>query len=295
MTTSMITVVLIVLLAMLVALVSVTVVSHGLIARRTARRVERAEQLRPLLARILADDGPSSTDPADGAIKDCALVDGASNRGVLLDDLILLWMTKVRGRDRARLQELLHQRGSLGRASRRVHSLRPSVRRRAINIMAAGGRDDAVPQITRCLVDGNRRVRNASVLGLGRLGDPAAVPFLLTAAVSRRHSVSIRSVVLALYRIGPRSGPLLIEHLTDHRPPVVRLAAQTLGHLGVTEAMDPLRTLARRVATTDEVTAGVATEALERLGWFDQIGSRIVLSEPGDSDPSPATGLAVGP
>lgn len=155
--------------------------------------------------------------------------------------------------------------------------------------------------------DGDRRVRAA--IGLGRVGDRAAVPVLVEAATHdslalrhRMEAVRLLGVLedprgvegllgalreqrlrrRALLSLGwlaePHTFPVLLDALHDTRSSAVReIAARALGHFGERRAIEPLTAAALREALP------VAAESLVRLGAVGQSVGGIDLG-PGVAD-----------
>ena len=114
----------------------------------------------------------------------------------------------------------------------------------------------------------NEFVRRSAAEGLGEIGDPAAVPFLIKALKDK--DMVVRS--LALYSLGkigdPAAVPALIKALKvkANEPDVRRFAVETLGEIGDPAAVPAL---IKAVKDKDEEVRKAAAHALKKLQGND--------------------------
>ena len=168
---------------------------------RTARDRRRARIdaiVRPSLLGLLAEDDP---DPADLEL---------SGRGAdeSLEVLATGLLTRLRDEDRRVLERLLAAQGILERARRRTRRPGPVGRARAAGVLGAAGYAEARPELERLLFDREPSLRATAARALGKLGDPAAIPALLTALETHR-GVPAGVVTMSLLHIGPGAATAL--------------------------------------------------------------------------------------
>ncbi|MBK8905420.1 MAG: HEAT repeat domain-containing protein [Anaerolineaceae bacterium] len=131
-------------------------------------------------------------------------------------------------------------------------------------LIAALGETGEIPYIR--LVDGIY-LCNSAAIALGKIGDEAAIPVLIT-ALGDKNSLSERSVVEALKRVGEAAVPVLIAALEDNNNQVRNAAAKVLGKIGNVTAIPAL------ITALSDSKSNVRNEAAEALG---EIGDAIAL------------------
>jgi hypothetical protein len=105
------------------------------------------------------------------------------------------------------------------------------VRQGAATALGQIGDPEAVPHLITALSDSDDSVRQGAATALGRIGDPEAVPHLITALSDSDDSVR-QGAATALGRIGdPEAVPHLITALSDSNDSVRQGAATALGQL----------------------------------------------------------------
>ena len=242
-----------VLVTTLAAVVAITGFHHLWTGRQAVRRNEMAEEIRPQLMGLLLEREPdlSRFETENGF------------RSRVIDDLAEVLIGKLRGADRERLVALLARRGTLEKARRRLSSRRATTRARAVQLLGSTGAPGALPDLVALLRDRNRTVREVATRSIGRLGDPAATSFLLALLAARDRTVPDHLVRMALFRLGRPAIPNLVRELRHYSPRVRACAVEVLGHLGSTDAVGPLTSLA--LTEEDQDVALAAVVAIDRI------------------------------
>jgi len=235
-------------LALSVAVAAAAV--RGVRQRRELRGSAALAVARPLLLAAITAD--ASTSPsAQGLPRRVARC---------MDSLAVGLAAKLRGSDRAALADYLTGRGTVQEARDRTRSHRAVRRLRAVELLGALGIAECRPDLEARLHDRNGDVRRAAVRALGRHGGPDAVTALLSLLDTGRRHVPEHCITLALTRCGPAGVPALTTALRDGGPRARRAAAQVLGWLGATAAVDAL------CAALDADSVAVQVEAVAALG-----------------------------
>jgi len=223
---------------------------RGVRLRRQQRRSAALAIARPLLMAAIADDNePDLTQPTlPPRVARC------------MDSLAVALAVKLRGTDRAALADFLQRRGAVQRARKRTRSLRAVERLRAVELLGALGIAECRPDLELRLRDRNADVRRAGVRALGRSGGPESAAALLALLDATTRQLPVHGVTLALTRCGPAAVPALTSALADGGPRARRAAAQVLGWLGATTAVEPLCTV------LDDASLAVQVEAIAALG-----------------------------
>lgn len=112
------------------------------------------------------------------------------------------------------------------------------IRRAAVNSLAQGSGEDAMPLIASALQDQNENVRGAAVYALARVGGESVVPFLATALADPDLCVRLDAVRMLASVGGESVVPLLVQALRDEYVEVRRCAVYALEDIGVTIAID---------------------------------------------------------
>jgi HEAT repeat protein len=245
-------------IAALCLLLSLAIVARRALRDRALRR-ERAlaEPYRQLLVALVVDD---DVDPAHLA----TLVGLDAARWAALEPVVVSMVRKLRGEAREVLVELLDQRGTIERLTRRLGS-RGAVRRaRSAELLGLLGEHAPRGELERLLVsDRDAEVRIVAARALGEVGDPASAAALL-GALSGTHAVPMRIVARSLARLGPGAAPALVEAMTSAEAPARAVAAEILGLGGAVTAVGVLSSHALR-DPDDEVRIRCA-RALGRIG-----------------------------
>jgi HEAT repeat protein len=244
------------LLALTVLLALLLVATAGRKALREAaerRRARLERTVRPALLQYLAEDEP---DPAGLAVAGRAA-------GRSLDSLAAGLLPKLRGEDRDALARVLAERGAIAHARRRTRLPGAVSRARAAELLGAAGDSAALADLRRLLHDRNADVRAAAARALGKLGDAEAVPALL-AALDGPRPVPTGVVTMALLHVGPRAVGALRAGLSTGPAGERQVAAELLGRLGATEAVDELMDVVQ--TDPDPGVRACAAGALGRIG-----------------------------
>lgn len=153
--------------------------------------------------------------------------------------------------------------------------------RRAAAVRALGAIADpsALPGIMRALDDEHEEVRAAAVEAAGGLGDPAVIPALLEHLADGSRYQRTR-IVDALRSLGPPVTPALVAFARAH-PARTQLAADVLGMIGTSVAVDPL------IEWSGDASSDVRVAVLGALGsiGLDDRSYYFALRGLGDSDP----------
>jgi hypothetical protein len=245
------------------------------------RRARRAEAVRlALLALAAGDHSPEILEQLDVADR-------------VLARAVTEVLPRVRGEARDGLVALMEQHGFVVRTIARTRSR--SVIRRAAAAETLGwmGVPRTLPTLARLLEDPETEVVQVATRALGRMGDPAAVPFLL-AAIETSPGLTPGQVSAALRHLGGDVASRLsdaIEHANadirlvavevlsivgtatvadrlalalDDPEPAVRVgAAHALGRIGGQRAVEPLL---RCLRTFDAQLRAAAAVALGQIG-----------------------------
>jgi HEAT repeat protein len=234
------------------------------LARSTRRRAGAAADLRPAVAAIIARHGDGRA--GDRLIELAARLPRARRQA--LTEVALDYLSKIRGRARRPLLDLLAYEGVVPRASRDVHRRSWVRRARAASVLGRAGHPSAATDLAALLTDPVAEVRAVAATGLpvvlaGARASGWIVPELLR-TVGRGRPVPPALVVEALLRLGPDTVPALRTALHTGPVPVREIAAEALGRLGVPEAAPALAATALDPGGAVAVRA-TAASALGRL------------------------------
>jgi HEAT repeat protein len=177
-----------------------------------------------------------------------------------MDSLAVSLAVKLRGADRAALVAFLDRRGTVTLARAQTRSVLAVRRLRAVELLGALGIARCRPELEIRLRDRNADVRRAAVRALGRTGGPQAAASLLALLDATTRRLPEHGVTLALTRCGPAAVPALTSALRDGGPRARRAAAQVLGWLGATTAVETL------CSAMDDPDVAVQVEAVTALG-----------------------------
>ncbi len=247
-------------LALFVAGAFVALLVGASVARKFARsRADAREQrivaeFRPRLMELLAEDDP--------CIDELVRAGGRQGESEIIDLLAYRLMTKLRGRDRAVLAELLTRRGAFESARRRTHRFGAVGRARAVEVLGSGDPVEATPELGRLLQDRHLEVRVATARAVGSLGVPSAVPQLMKGLVADRLPLSV--VGMAIVHLGTPCCPHLRMSLRSPHVLERRLASECLGLFGDIEAVEALLPVAEHDVDLD--TRCAAVKALGQIG-----------------------------
>jgi hypothetical protein len=228
-----------------IALIVVTAVRGSLRTRRERKHERVVERLRESVEACVVDGKPMPSVPTD-------------EQDTLLE-LVLRYMSVVRGRDADRLTEALEQQGVTARLLQRIRS-RPAWRRaQAADMLGRLRLQAAVPALVSALDDPSEDVRTVAARSLAAIRDPAAVPALARAlADPSRWTLSL--VAENLMAMGPSAVPPLLELLAGDEHNVRVAAIQILG-----EIRDPAATQAL-IGVLDESDLNLRAQAAAALG-----------------------------
>ncbi|WP_067437200.1 HEAT repeat domain-containing protein [Nocardioides jensenii] len=256
--------------AMIVLLVLVRVTS-GWREARHAR--EHAVTRDTLLTFVLGED--DEVDLARSRL--AAMAGGEWSR---TEQQIFRLLPKVAGETRARLVELVRDRGAAQRARRLVRSPSAVVRCRGAHRLGALREPADVPVLVDLLHDRRFLVRRVALRGLGSIADPGAVPAVLATCGD---PALTRDVVSALQRMGVRAAPALRTELEsalatgDAEDRTAEIAIIALGLIGDAGAVG---LLLRALETGSEPVRAEAATALGLVGapqaipaLLDRLGS----------------------
>ena len=112
------------------------------------------------------------------------------------------------------------------------------IRRAAVNSLAQGSGEEAMPLIASALQDQNENVRGAAVYALARAGGESVIPFLATALADPNLCVRLDAVRMLASVGGESVVPLLVQALRDKSVEVRRCAVYALEDIGVTIAIN---------------------------------------------------------
>ena len=234
---------------LIVVLLLAVAVGHVGRLRREARDARRRAELTPALYDLLDGD--------DGGID----IPGAP---AVLDEVVLHLLPQLRGTDRKVLQEVLVARGVVRRAAASLTARAAWRRGRAAMLLGSTASREQTPGLIALLGDRSPDVRSAAARALGKAGDAAAAPALLT-AVTAVPPLPSGIAGMALLDLGTQALPVLREALVEGPPPAAALAASLLGLHGDLSAASALTlVLQERDGVLDVRRA--AAEALGRIG-----------------------------
>ena len=209
-------------LATLLVLLTVAAVVRKALGRAASRRRERRETAaRPVLFRLLAG----------GADERVPGIRGRGAAAHTLESVARGLLPKLRGEDRLELVRLLERHGTIQAARRNASRPGPVRRARSVELLGLAGDGLAFPELTSRLADRSPEVRAVAARALGRLGDPAAVPFLLI-ALSGRRRIPAGLVSMSLLHIGPAAVERLRDGLRADSPTDRALVVELLGQFG---------------------------------------------------------------
>jgi len=180
-------------------------------------------EIRPILFRAI-DEGHL----------DDAVLDGLSAaQHQALEAQARALLPSLRGEDRDTLGRLLDRLGTVDAARRLARSKRAVVRAEAGEFLGESGTPEALRDLLDLLQDSDPKVRWSAARGLGRLGDPSAVPVLLSSLEGAR-AVPVDVVADAVFEIRDCPVSLLRQGLTS---PSVSTRAVTVELLGRFQAL----------------------------------------------------------
>lgn len=263
--------------ALVVVLSTATVLRRYLRHRQERRRAALVEPLRQVLIRLVTD--PTGDDPCE---EHRQLLAVPSSTWTALEPTVLDMLRKVRGDSRERLVAIVVAHGTVERMRQRT--LRPGAVRRAhaAELLGLLRRPEARDDLVRLLEDRDPEVRLVAARALGELGDVSAAAALLR-SLTRSRTVPLRVVARSLARLGPSTGPTLIEGLRSSTPMTRSVCAEILGLLGVTAAQAAL------VAVLDgDEDDDVRIRAARALGRVGLPSSLAPLVRATDRDEPPA-------
>jgi hypothetical protein len=191
---------------------------------------------------------------------DQATLDGLSSvQQRALESQARALLPSLKGEDRDTLGRMLDRLGTVDAARQRTHSKRAVVRAEAGEFLGESGSRDAVNDLLELLKDSDPKVRWSAARGLGRLGDPSAVPVLL-ACLEGLRAVPVDVVADAVFEIRDCPVALLRDGLQSPSVPTRALTVELLGRF------QALTTSSRSWATTHRSRSGPAPPALWG-GW----------------------------
>jgi HEAT repeats len=234
-----------------IALIVVTVVTGSLRTRRKGARALVAERLRaPVEACVL--EGESLPRVPSSALD-------------ALLEVVLRYMSVVRGRDADRLADGLAAQGVVADLLQRLQA-RPAWRRaEAADMLGKLRMREAVPALVTALDDPSEDVRTVAARGLAAIRDPAAVP-ALARALSDPSRWTLSMIAENLMAMGPSAVPPLLDLLRSDEHNVRVAVVQVLG-----EIRDPAATpaLIEVLREGDLNLRAQAAAALGKLGGPD--------------------------
>jgi HEAT repeat protein len=253
------------------------------------RRATVVAALRPQVAAIVAEamdtlDDPTppgaAPEPSAAAGRLEQLADGLTRRHRrVLDDLVLGYLSKVRGPARQPLLDLLQHNGTVPRARRRLD--RPGVvgRAQAAEILGRAGGPDVVADLIGLLSDRQAEVRVVAAAALAGAAPTRQMVHALLAAVEGDRPIPAGLLVDTLLRLGADATEHLAAALAAATPYAQAVAAETLGLLGTTHATQALLTALGDPRATEEVHVRAAG-ALGRIGVPDALDPLIGCLRP---------------
>ncbi|MBI3303281.1 MAG: HEAT repeat domain-containing protein [Deltaproteobacteria bacterium] len=155
---------------------------------------------------------------------------------------------------------------------RQLQSKNPKTRERAALKLSECREARAVGPLVAALRDGDYSTQRAAADALGAIGDMRAIEPLVTAFKDERVWWAAMD---ALVRIGPAAVGSLVAALRDRDENVRGRAAQALGRLRDTRAVDPLMAALK---DKDWFVREAAAEALGRIGDVRAVGSLLALT-----------------
>lgn len=227
--------------------------------RRTARTATVRPELELGLALYVADE--SSQPPV--------AVTPLARR--TLEAVALEALAELRGRERARVTELLEKTGIVVELASRLTSRRRIVRRRAAEALSQIGSRDATDALAAGLADRDRDVRIGCARALAELGDDerlAQIASVLKEAAPSRTG-SVEEVLLVL---GIRD-PSLLETVVklSESDVLYRMVTRVAGSLQLAQLTPVLRA---NIRSSDEELVAASVRGLGRIGdleAFDEI------------------------
>ncbi|HEX8630317.1 MAG TPA: HEAT repeat domain-containing protein [Catenuloplanes sp.] len=220
---------------------------------RDRRRAALAEGPRRALLAFVADGGEQGADE---------LVAIGARAWQAAEPAAIALLGKVRGEAQQALIAVFERRGVATRAMRDLTAHGVTRRARAVEVLGNLERADAVPALCQLLDDRHSAVRVVAVRALGRIGDPAAAPYLI-ASLARAEPTPALLVTQALAQLGAGGEPTLQAAL-DHSLPRVRAGAlDALGLLGATGTVARVAAVLR-----DDPHLDVRVAAVSTLGRF---------------------------
>jgi HEAT repeat protein len=152
------------------------------------------------------------------------------------------------------------------RALHAAHSTSTSVRRHAIRILAAFGYPSAFEPLREAIRDGDRRIAELAIAGIGSIDDQRVDALLAELATSRDDVLRAAVMRAAAQRVSPEAMKLLLHGVVDSADWVRYYAAQGLGRVGTSAAPGAPALLVQRLRDPAPQVRIAAIEALSRLG-----------------------------
>jgi HEAT repeat protein len=246
-----------------VTLIVVTLVRGSLQSRRTREHARLVERLREPVEACIVQGRPLPDVP----------------RGELeaLLELVLRYMSVVRGRDAERLTDCLAEQGVIADLLHRLHARAAWRRAEAADMLGRLRVSAAVPSLVAALDDPSEDVRTVAARGLAAIRDPAAVPALARAlADPSRWTLSL--VAENLIAMGPAAVPPLLELVAGPEHNVRVAAVQILGEIRDPDATPDLLEL---LHDEDLNLRAQAAAALGKLGGLEaEAGLLAALEDP---------------
>jgi HEAT repeat protein len=235
---------------------------------RERSREHRAEQFRGWVQQLLADHGPG-TDGDTGLVRRQLGRLNELERPIAAS-IMIERLEAASPEEREQTLDWLRHAGAIEVLFRSVQRRAPWRRVLAIRMLGVAGAEEAVPVLIERLTDRSRRVREAAVRALGRIGDVRALS-ALAELYMQPGRVGAGVVYEALLGFGPAAAQVFSEGLyspNEHvRVPSV---------FGVGAALEPAVARARLVRTLGDASAMVRAATADVLG---RIGGSEVTEE----------------
>jgi hypothetical protein len=259
-------------IVVLAALTTFAKAWRGLEERRRSRLTEK---LRPQLLTAIHD--PS----ADAALE----IQPRHIRSAM--SLVRTLLSSLRGEDRERLVGVLERHGVLDGALRDLSSRRGLRRALAADLLGAAGVERAAAPLAALLSDADADVRRTAARALGMIGDPEAIPALLTSLEGRR-PVPLNTVTMAILRIGRAGADAL---LTGFLKGGSRARAVCAELLGLQSMLGAAPALSEAVRNDEVLEVRIrAARALGRIGLPSSVETLAEVMRP--SEPVPLRAVA---
>lgn len=229
------------------------------------RRVERLSgpQRRNIL--IVA----SGEDDDDSAARTLRSLSGPVWEATRL--VVIGMLVKVRGAPAQALVDVVAAHGELSKARRQLHSRRPTVRARAVDLLGLARVEDAVEDLIPLTRDRSPEVRQAAVNSLGEIGSPSAAGAVLNAVLGPGSDPAVPSWLAAeaLLSMGPGAEEVIRAGLSHSDDRVLGVALTVASHSVMPTTVPILRDRFAR-ENDPRLRAEVAT-ALGRVGGAQDV------------------------